>query len=521
MTEEMRTSVNSTNVDPKTRNMIMVGLALGMIVACLDGTIVSTALKTIAQELNGMDIYSWAITAYLLCETILIPISGKLSDIYGRKPLLLAGIALFLIGSVLAGLSTNMVELIAFRALQGLGGGILIPVATATVADLYPPEKRGKVQGMLGAIFAVGSAIGPLLGGLITDSIGWHWCFFINVPIGLVMIALTAAKFPSINVPEKPYIDYTGIGILSLFIADILLLFTWAGNDFPWLSIETAVMVIIAVVLLLIFIKIEHKVKDPVMNPHIFKNKVMVSSSVMIFIFGMTMMGVLTFITVFLQMIMGYTPTESGYVTLALVAGMMITSISSGALLNRTGYRPWLIGGPVFSCIGLVMMSYLHNGSELWFLLLSLFICGFGFGCVMSVIMILVQNNSSEKEMGMSTSTINLFRNIGGTMATGLFSTIITTAFIQKLNGIPGLAEAGYPMNTSILNHLGEITIQFGPASVEKIISEYGSSIALTFLLAAIIIILVAAVAIFLKAEPIPHVEKDGSKKKKHQEEES
>lgn len=511
MTQNARTSVNSSNIDPKTRNMIMVGLALGMIVACLDGTIVSTALRTIAEDLNGMDLYSWAITAYMLCETILIPISGKLSDIYGRKPLLLIGIVVFLAGSVLAGLSTNMVELIAFRALQGFGGGILIPVATATVADLYPPEKRGKVQGMLGAIFAIGSAIGPLLGGLITDSIGWHWCFFINVPIGLAMIALTAAKFPSIEVQEKPYIDYTGIGVLSLFIADILLLFTWAGNDFAWVSIETLIMAAIAVVLLYAFMKIEHKVKDPVMNPHIFKNKIMVSSSVMIFVFGMTMMGVLTFITVFLQMIMGYTPTESGYVTLALVAGMMITSISSGALLNRTGYKPWLVIGPVFSFVGLVMMSFLHNGSDLWFLLLSLFICGFGFGCVMSVIMILVQNNSSRKEMGMATSTINLFRNIGGTMATGLFATIISTAFVQKLNNIPGLSEAGFPMNTSILNHIGEILTQFGPGYVQTIISDYGDAIALTFLVAAILIIIVAFIALFLKPEPIASIKEEKS----------
>ena len=506
MTQNVRTSVNSSNIDSKTRNMIMLGLALGMIVACLDGTIVSTALKTIAQDLNGMDLYSWAITAYMLCETVLIPISGKLSDIYGRKPLLLVGIGLFLAGSVLAGLSTNMVELIAFRALQGFGGGTLIPVATATVADLYPPEKRGKVQGMLGAIFAVGSAIGPLLGGIITDSIGWHWCFFINVPIGLVLIALTAAKFPSINVQEKPYIDYTGMGVLSIFIADILLLFTWAGNDFAWISVETLIMVIIAVALLHAFVKIEHKVKDPVMNPHIFKNKLIVSSGVMVFIFGMTMMGVLTFITIFLQMIMGYTPTESGYVTLALVAGMMITSISSGALLNRTGYKPWLISGPIFSFIGLLMMSFLHNGSDLWFLLLSLFICGFGFGCVMSVIMILVQNNSSEKEMGMVTSTINLFRNIGGTMATGLFATIISTAFIQKLNAIPGLSDAGFPMTTSILNHLGEIMSEFGPGYVQTIVSDYGDAIALTFLVAAILILFVAVIASFLKTRPIVSV---------------
>lgn len=511
MTQNVRTSVNSSNIDPKTRNMIMIGLALGMIIACLDGTIVSTALKTIAQDLNGMDLYSWAITAYMLCETILIPISGKLSDIYGRKPLLLVGIVLFLAGSVLAGLSTSMVELIAFRALQGLGGGTLIPVATATVADLYPPDKRGKVQGMLGAIFAIGSAIGPLLGGLITDSVGWHWCFFINVPIGIVMIALTAAKFPSINVQEKPYIDYTGIGVLSVFIADILLLFTWAGNDFAWISVETLIMVAVAVVLLFIFVKIEHRVKDPVMNPQIFKNKVMINSSVMIFVFGMTMMGVLTFITIFLQMIMGYTPTESGYITLALVAGMMITSISSGALLNRTGYRPWLVAGPVFSFIGLVMMSFLHNGSDLWFLLLSLFICGFGFGCVMSVIMILVQNNSSKTEMGMATSTINLFRNIGGTIATGLFATIISTVFVQKLNAIPGLSESGLPMNTSILNHIGEILTQFGPGYVQTIISDYGDAITLTFLVAAVLIVLVALIAVFMKTQPIVSIKGDES----------
>lgn len=220
------------NIDPKVRNMIMVGLSFAMLVACFDGTIVGTCGPVIAEDLNGTSLYSWMVTAYMLCETIMIPISGKLSDLYGRKPLFLIGLTLFVVGSIFAGMSTSMEMLIACRAIQGLGGGILIPVATAAVADLYSPKDRARMQGILGAVFGIGSGIGPLIGGYITEYISWHWIFYINIPMALIAYALTIKKFPTPVYDEKPIIDVKGIAFLSIMLLDILLFFEWAGSKF-------------------------------------------------------------------------------------------------------------------------------------------------------------------------------------------------------------------------------------------------------------------------------------------------
>ena len=282
------------NISPQTRNMIMLGLILAMLTACFDGTIVGTCGPVIVQDLQGSALYSWMITIYLLCETVMIPIAGKLSDLYGRKPLFIIGLTLFTVGSVLAGMSSSMEMFIVCRGIQGLGGGILIPVATSAVADLYPPHERGRMQGIIGAVFGIGSGIGPLIGGYITEYISWHWIFYINLPLAIAAFILTLKKFPTPEQEEKPVIDYVGIAVLSAFLIDILLLFQWGGNDFDWISLETGVMVAIALILLGAFVMIERRAVEPILSPHLINNRTVVLASIFMFIFGIGMMGAMT-----------------------------------------------------------------------------------------------------------------------------------------------------------------------------------------------------------------------------------
>ena len=476
-----------TNIDPKLRTMIMVGLALGMLMACLDSTIVSTSLKTIAEDLGGMELYAWVFTAYMLCETVMIPIAGKLSDHYGRKPLLIFGTVIFMVGSVLAGLSGSMMELIVFRGMQGIGGGILVPVATAAVADLYSPQARGRMQGILGAIFGVGSAIGPLIGGYLTDAISWHWCFFINIPIGIAVLLLTMKKFPAVNADTLHKIDYRGIGVLAVFLVDLLLMFTWGGDKYAWLSTEIITMALVAAVLLALFIFVERKVDDPVIKPSLFKNHTIVYCAITMLIFGIAMMGTMAYMSIFLQTVLGYTATESGLIQIAMVAGMIITSMSSGVLMARTGSKIWLVSGAVITAAGMLLMSTLHGGSGIYEILAYLFIMGVGLGCMMSVLMTVTQNAADLGEMGMTTSMVNLFRSIGSTVATGLFATFIASSFSGGLaNVLPEEIWAIYPHNTQILNYLTDPTLL---PYVGDIISTYGSSICYAFAIGSVIML--------------------------------
>lgn len=496
----MEDKLTWSNIDPRTRKMAMIGLALGMLVACLDGTIITTSLPTIAADLNGVGVLAWVFTAYMLCETIMIPIAGKLSDHYGRKPLLLIGISIFLIGSFLGGMSTSMTQLIIFRGLQGIGGGILIPVATASVADFYSPAERGKIQGALGAIFAIGMAAGPLIGGYITDHISWHWCFYINIPIGLAMIALTAKKFPTASVDELHKIDYIGMGILSGLLVDVLLLFTWGGDKFAWLSAETIGMVAIAAVVLMAFVYWEKRADDPVIKLELFKNNIFRNSFIILLIFGMGLMGVMAYLPSFLQVILGYSSTDAGLITIAMVVGMMMTAMSSGVLIRKTGAKPWLIAGPIIAAAGMFLLSTLHAGSDLGSILLYLFITGVGMGCVMSVVMITVQNNSRREEMGMTTSTANLFRSIGSTVAAGLFATFINIHMNTDLQSfLPTDIYNEYPHTTAIMNFLnGVIPTDLLPY-VSQIFTAYGDSITFAFFLGAIVTLVVLVFSLLIK----------------------
>ncbi len=493
---------NSTwaSIDPKIRNLSMIGLIFAMLIACLDGTIVSTCGPVIAADLDGTELYAWMITAYMLCETIMIPISGKMSDHYGRKPLFLIGLGLFVGGSILAGMSTSMEQLIAFRAIQGLGGGILIPVATAAVADFYPPEKRGKMQGVLGAVFGLGSAIGPLLGGYIAEYADWRWVFYINVPLAIISIILTVKKFPKIDVNKLHKIDYKGMTILSALLLDVLMFLEWGGDEVAWVSIESFAMIAAAMVLLLAFVKVERKADDPVLALRIFKNRTLLACAIFMLLFGIGLIGAMTYASMFNIYVYGLTTLEAGEVMIALVAGMMITSLASGSLLNRTGYRPWLIAGPIITALSMWMMSGLKYGGSVSEMVVCLFLLGLGLGCMMSIVMVAAQNCAKPNEMGMTTSSVNLMRSIGSTSGTAIFSMLITQKISSELqSNLPADVYSQIPHDTGVLNELYRILVEFGQGAYDGVITAFANSVDFAFLCGGMIMLGLVFVGLFIK----------------------
>ena len=498
------------NIDPKVRKTIMIGLCVAMLGACFDGTIVSTIGTKLAEDLGGLSLYSWMTTAYLLCETIMIPIAGKLSDIYGRKPLFLFGLGLFAIGSVCAGLSSSMEMFIVCRAIQGIGGGILIPVATAAVADLYSPRERARMQGILGAIFGVGSGIGPLIGGYIEGALSWHWCFYINIPLALIALILTIKKFPTPISDEEKHIDVKGIAFLSLLLLDVLLLIEFGGKEFEWASIETIAMVAIAIVLVVIFVRVEHKAIDPILAPHLIHNKTVIMAAIFMAIFGIGMIGAMMFTNMLAVGVFGLTTLQAGIWSLAMVVGMMITSISSGALVERTGYKAWLITGPILCFLGLFYLSGMQLTTDMVYqgtdyiqdtfmmrYLTGTFILGLGLGCMMSVIMSAVQNSSKPTEMGMTTSSVNLIRSIGTTMGTAIFTMIINGRIAGEVQGtIPDEVFDVIPHDTGIL----EAIVTF-PQYAPQILVGFSNSVDFSFLAGGCIILVLVIVGIFFKAQ--------------------
>ncbi len=509
------------NIDPKVRTTIMFGLAFAMLVACFDGTIVGTCGPVIAKDLNGTDLYSWMVTAYMLCETIMIPISGKLSDLYGRKPLFLVGLTLFVIGSVFAGLSGSMMMLIVCRAIQGLGGGILIPVATAAVADLYSPKDRARMQGILGAVFGIGSGVGPLIGGYITEYISWHWIFYINIPMAAVAYALTIKKFPTPVYGEKPTVDVRGIALLSVMLLDILLFFEWGGSKFEWASAESAVMIAVAIVLAVVFVGVEKKAVEPILAPHLVHNTTVIQACIFMFIFGLAMMGAMMYSSMFAISILGLNTLEAGEYSLALVAGMMITSIISGGVVNRTGYKPWLIVGPIITAAGLYMFSTMTVGTELSFYALCLFVFGIGLGCMMSVIMVAVQNSSEASEMGMTTSAVNVIRSVGTTVGTAVFAMVIGNKLGDELREhVSAATYAIIQHGTGVLDDLSAAATRFaegiaGPgdllilADSGNILLSFANSVDFSFLCGAVMMAFLIIIGILFKAQRAPEMPRE------------
>lgn len=441
-------SENVSGEKNRSRKFIMIGLALGMLLASLDQTVVSTGMTTIVADLGGFHLMAWLFTAYMVAETVTIPIAGKLSDRFGRKPVFLAGMGLFMAASILAGLSPNMEFLVFTRFIQGLGGGALMPVAMATVADLYAPQDRGKIQGALGAVFAVSSIVGPLLGGFMVEHFDWRWMFYVNLPVGILAVAVASYKFPVIDLGRNTPIDFPGMAALVTTLVPALLVMTWGGSTYAWTGPEIIGLTALSVVALVAFVLIEKRAQDPILPLHLFRDSIFTLGSAGLLVMSLGLFGIAAFLPTFLQLVIGISPTNSGLTMVPFMLGLMATSIVSGILLKRTGYKVWLVAGPVVAALGMFMMAGLHVGSSQVDAIITMVIVGAGLGMVMSNAIVAAQNVASKKDMGVVTSSMSLFRSIGGTLGVTVLGTIVTTRLPQEM------AKNVSPQNWTILQQI-------------------------------------------------------------------
>ena len=427
-----------TPADSERRGILIVfsGLVLVMLMAALDSTIVSTALPTIVGDLGGLSHISWVVTAYLLAQTAVTPIYGKLGDLYGRKIVLQVALVVFLVGSALCGAAQSLTELIIFRALQGLGGGGLVVSTMAAVGDIVPPRDRGRYQGIFGAVFGLASVIGPLLGGFFTTSLSWRWIFYVNIPIGVIAFIVLAAVLPKRTEQEVHHrVDYVGAALLAAGLSGIVLTCTLGGTSYKWTSPVIIVLGLAAIAVLVAFVLYERRTTaEPVLPPRLFGNRVFSVTSAIGFVVGFALFGSVTYLPLFLQVVNGASPTGSGLQILPLMGGLLITSIGSGQLISRTGvYKPFPIMGTAVMTIGLLLLSGMSAQTSRLGASLDMFVLGLGLGMVMQVLVLAVQNAVDYKDLGVATSGATLFRSIGGSIGTAILGSIFSNRLGSEL----------------------------------------------------------------------------------------
>jgi EmrB/QacA subfamily drug resistance transporter len=414
--------------------LIFAALMLVLLLASLDQTIVSTALPTIVGDLGGIQHLSWVVTAYLLTSTVTGPIYGKLGDLYGRKIVLQFAIVVFLIGSALCGLSQNMGELIGFRALQGIGAGGLIVTTMAVVGDIIPPRDRGKYQGFFGAVFGVATVLGPLLGGFFVDNLSWNWIFYVNIPVGLAALAVIAVAFHPRTAHVEHAVDYLGAALLAGGLAGVVLFTSLGGTTWAWASPQEIAMLVIGIVLLGAFLLVERRAKEPILPLALFRNRTFSVTSSIGFIVGLSLFGAITFLPLYLQIVKGQPPTNSGLQLTPMMGGLLFTSILSGQLISRTGrYRPFPIIGTAIMTVSLLLLTTLAVDTPIWRTSLYMVVLGLGLGMVMQVLVLAVQNSVEYEYLGVATSGSTLFRQIGGSIGVSLFGAIFANQLQSQL----------------------------------------------------------------------------------------
>ncbi|MET9976501.1 DHA2 family efflux MFS transporter permease subunit [Streptomyces microflavus] len=479
-------------------------LLLGMLLAALDQTIVSTALPTIVSELGGLDHLSWVVTAYLLAATAATPLWGKLGDQYGRKKLFQAAIVIFLIGSALCGVAQNMPQLIGFRALQGLGGGGLMVLSMAIVGDLVTPRERGKYQGLFGAVFGATSVLGPLLGGFFTQHLSWRWVFYINLPIGVVALLVIAAV---LHIPvrrEKHTIDYLGTFLIASVATCLILVASLGGTTWAWGSAQIIGLAVLAVVLLIAFVAVERRAAEPVLPLKLFRIRTFSLVAVISFVIGFAMFGAMTYLPTFLQVVHGITPTMSGVHMLPMVLGLLLTSTASGQIVSRTGrWKVFPLAGTALTGAGLLLLHRLTPDSSTWEMSLCFFVFGAGLGLVMQVLVLVVQNAVSYQDLGVATSGATFFRSIGASFGVAIFGTVFTNRLTGQLES--ALTGRSVPPGADAERLAADPrAIQMLPADLRpSILEAYSTSITDVFLFAAPVVLVAFVLAWFLKEDKL------------------
>ncbi|MCL6669515.1 MDR family MFS transporter [Streptomyces panaciradicis] len=493
--------------DPHVPGNVLVSigaLLLGMLLAALDQTIVSTALPTIVSDLGGLDHLSWVVTAYLLASTAATPLWGKLGDQYGRKRLFQTAIVIFLIGSALCGMAQNMPELIAFRAIQGLGGGGLMVLSMAIVGDVVPPRERGRYQGLFGAVFGATSVLGPLLGGLFTEHLSWRWVFYVNLPVGVIALAVIAAVLRIPRKQTRHVIDYLGTFLIAAVATCLVLVASLGGTTWGWGSAQIVGLAVLGVVLAVAFVAVERRAAEPVLPLKLFRIRTFTLSAVISFIVGFAMFGAMTYLPTFLQVVQGVTPTMSGVHMLPMVFGLLLSSTGSGQIVSRTGrWKVFPVAGTAVTTIGLLLLHRLDENSSTFEMSAYFFVFGLGLGLVMQVLVLIVQNAVSYEDLGVATSGATFFRSIGASFGVAIFGTVFASRLGDKLTAAFSGVKLPGGVSADALKSDPRGIGSLPPALRAPALHAYASSITDVFLYAAPVALLGFVLAWFLKEDPL------------------